>query len=153
MLAAGRAAFASMRLEKGYRSWGTDLQTEHNPHEAGLGFTVRLDKGDFIGRDALLKIEASGAAGITRKLRCLVLDDRTRVVMGGEPIFDGDRCIGYVTSAGYGPTVDQSIAYGYVPLAGSAEGTRLSIEYFGERLPATIIREPLYDPRGLRLRG
>jgi glycine cleavage system aminomethyltransferase T len=150
MLAAGRAAFDSLRLEKGYRLWGTDMHTEHNPYQAGLGATVKLDKGAFIGRDALLW---SKAAGITSKLSCLVLDDPVHVVMGREPIFDAERCVGYVTSAGYGPMVEQSIAYGYLPLTSAAPGAKLTIEYFGEHLPATVTREPLYDPRGLRLRG
>jgi len=123
---------------------------EHTPYEAGLGFCVRLDKGAFIGRDALVKQKAEG---VSTKLVCLTLADPTVVVLGGEPILDGERTIGRVTSGGYGYTVGASIAYGYVPVASSTPGTRLAVELFGETVPAIVSREPLYDPRGQKIRG
>ena len=86
-------------LEKGYRLWGNDIHTEYNPYEAGIGFAVRMEKGDFLGRDALRKIRAEG---LTHKLCCMTLDDPNAVVMGKEPILDGDCVLGYVTSANYG---------------------------------------------------
>jgi glycine cleavage system aminomethyltransferase T/glycine/D-amino acid oxidase-like deaminating enzyme len=150
VVAAGRAAFDALRIEKGYRLWGADMTTEHDPYEAGLGFTVKLDKGDFVGRDALIAIHERG---IERKLCCLTLDDPTVVVLGKEPIRVGERVVGYVTSAAYGYAVNASIAYGYLPLDAAAVGAPVTIEYFGERYGATVAAEPVYDPRGERLRS
>lgn len=140
VVAAGGGAFDSLRLEKGFRLWGVDLSTEYNPYEAGLGFTVRLDKGEFLGRAAL---ERYRAQGLRQRLCCLTLDDPSIVVMGKEPVLDGDRVLGYVTSANYGYTVRQSIAYAYLPMDHAVEGTRLAIQLFGRRHPATVRREPL----------
>lgn len=142
-VAAGRSAFNSLRLEKGYRSWGTDMTAEHNPYEAGLGFAVRLDKGPFTGRDALL---AASASTPSRRLSCLVLDDPQAVVMGREPVYADGAPAGYTTSAAYGYTVGRSIAYAWLPAAGAAPGSRVEIGYFGDRLPATVAAEPLFDP-------
>lgn len=148
IIAAGGAAFESLRLEKGYRLWGADIHTDYNPYEAGLGFAVRLQKGEFIGREAL---QQTRRGGVTRRLRCLVLDDPAVVAMGKEPILDGDCVLGYVTSAGYGPSVQLSIAYGYLPTH-YAVGDPVEVQYFGRRHRATVAEEPLYDPQGLRLR-
>ena len=150
MVAAGYRAIDSLRLEKGYRYWSAEVTPEHTPLEAGLGFCVRLDKGDFIGRDALVKQKAEG---LTSKLVCLTLAEPTVVALGGEPILAEGRTIGRVTSGGYGYTVGASIAYGYVPVVASTPGTRLAIELFGETVTAVVSREPLYDPRGQKIRG
>ena len=83
----GRAAFDSLRLEKGYRLWGQDIHTEYNPYEAGLDFTVAWDKGDFIGREALVRDKA---AGPTRKLSAWSSTTRASSLMGKEPILVGD---------------------------------------------------------------
>jgi glycine cleavage system aminomethyltransferase T len=148
-IAGGRAAFDALRLEKGYRLWGADMHAEYNPYEAGLGFTVKLDKGDFIGREALARLKQQGH---TRKLCCMILDDPAVVVMGKEPIWAGGRAVGYVTSANYGYSVGHSIAYGYLPIEHAVPGAQVEIEYFGERHAATVAKEPLFDPQGLRLR-
>jgi glycine cleavage system aminomethyltransferase T len=150
MLAAGYRAIDSLRLEKGYRYWSADIHSEYNPYEAGLGFAVKLQKGDFIGRAALERIKAQG---VTRKLCCLVLDDPAAVGLGGEPLLDGQRVLGYVTSAGYGYTMRQSIAYGYLPIAYAVPGTRIDVQLFGVRYPATVMKEPLYDPRNERIKA
>lgn len=149
IIAAGGGAFDSLRLEKGYRLWGADIHTEYNPYEAGLGFAVSMKKGDFLGRDALLKMKAEGVA---RKLCCLTFDDPRVVVMGKEPILDGDDLLGYVTSANYGYSVGRSIAYGYLPVAYATTGTAVAVQFFGVRYAATVAREPLYDPENARLR-
>ncbi|GAA1986371.1 FAD-dependent oxidoreductase [Catenulispora subtropica] len=149
ILAAGRSAFNSMRLEKGYRSWGTDMTTEHNPYEAGLGFAVRMDKGDFVGREALVGVSEQTVA---RRLTCLVLDDPQAVVMGKEPVYVDGAPAGYVTSAAYGYSVGASIAYAWLPSAAAAAGTRVEVEYFGELLSATVSEEPLFDPAMARIR-
>ena len=144
VVAAGRSAFNSLRLEKGYRSWGTDVTAEHNPYEAGLGFAVRLDKGPFTGREALLGLKDTPPE---RRLCCLVPDDPSAVVMGKEPVYADGAPIGYVTSAAYGYSVGASIAYAWLPASSAAPGSRVDIEYFGVRLPARVAEEPLFDPR------
>lgn len=148
--AVGGGAFDSLRLEKGYRLWGSELHTEYNPFEAGIGFAVRMRKGDFKGRAAL---EAIRARGLTRKLSCMIFDDPHVVVMGKEPIFDGERVLGYVTSANYGYSVRRSIAYGYLPIDRAREGTQVEVYFFGERHKARVSPEPLFDPENVRLKG
>jgi glycine cleavage system aminomethyltransferase T len=149
VVAAGRAAFSSLRLEKGYRSWGTDMTTEHDPFEAGLGFAVKMAKESFIGKAAL---EGRTEEGSARRLRCLTIDDGRSIVLGKEPVFYKEQAVGYVTSAAYGYTVAKPIAYAYLPAAVSL-GDSVEIEYFGRRITATVTEEPLYDPKMTRLRG
>ena len=149
VVAAGLGAFDSLRLEKGYRLWGNELHTEYNPFEAGIGFAVRMRKGDFIGREALRE---SRANGLTRKLSCMTLDLPDTVVMGKEPILVDDTVVGYVTSANYGYSIDRGIAYGYLPIEHSKPGAPVEIEYFGERYRATVSEEPLWDPKSERLK-
>ena len=120
-----------MRLEKGYRAWGTDLTPETTPDAAGVGFAVRLDKdAPFIGQEALRAERDAG--GPRERLACLVLDDPRSVCLGSEPVrIDGELC-GRVTSGGYGSRVRRSIALAYVPAAHAAPGTRAEVEVFGE---------------------
>ncbi|MCS6828455.1 MAG: FAD-dependent oxidoreductase [Caldilinea sp.] len=150
MIAAGAGAFDSLRLEKGYRLWGQDLHPDATPFEAGLEWAVRLDKGDFIGRQALLQAKASG---VQRRLCCMTFDAPDAMALGKEPIFVGDRCVGYVTSANYGYAVGKHIVYGYLPLAFAEPGTQVEVAYFGVRHWATVAAEPLYDPRMQRLKS
>ena len=150
VIAAGGGAFDSLRLEKGYRLWGNDIHTEFNPFEAGTGFAVRRRKGDFIGRDALRGFRARG---LTRRLCCMTLDDPDVVVMGKEPIMDGKRVLGYVTSADYGHSIGCGIAYGYLPMSHTEPGTSVDVLYFGERLKATVAQEPLFDPQGTKMKA
>jgi glycine cleavage system T protein len=147
--AAGYRAIDSLRLEKGYRYWSQDIHSELTPLEAGLGFAVKLDKGPFIGREALLQLKERG---LSRKLCCLVMDDKTAVVLGNEPVFDGERVVGRVTSGGYGYTVGESIAYAYLAIERAKPGTPLAVEWFGERVGAKVAREPLYDPSASRVK-
>jgi len=149
LIPAGRAAFEAMRLEKGYRLWGSDMHSEYDPYEAGLDFAVKLDKGDFLGREALV---ARKSAGLTRKLCCLTLDDPYAVVMGKEPVWHGDEVVGCVTSAAYGFSVGCGIAYSYLPSTLVDPGTAVEIEYFGQRYAAAVAKDPLFDPKGTRLR-
>ncbi len=149
VIAGGGGAFDSLRLEKGYRLWGNDIHTEYNPYEAGIGFAVRMRKGNFIGRDALREVRERG---LNRKLCCMTLDDPARVVMGKEPILDGDRVLGYVTSANYGHSIGRGIVYGYLPVEYAEVGTAVDVLYFGECLQATVAHEPLYDPNGDKMR-
>lgn len=145
VVAAGRSAFNSLRLEKGYRSWGHDMTAEHTPYEAGVGFAVRLDRGDFIGRDAL---ERAGEP--RRRLSALLLDDPAAVVLGKEPVYVDGAPAGYVTSASYGYTLGRCVAYAWLPPL--PPGTPVHIEYFGQKVPATTAEEPLFDPGMTRIR-
>ncbi|MDH5312885.1 MAG: FAD-dependent oxidoreductase [Actinomycetota bacterium] len=149
LVAAGAGAFDSLRLEKGYRLWGQDIDTEHDPLSAGLGFAVRWDK-EFAGRAALESIRDAG--GPEQRLTCMTLDDDRRVVMGKEPIRYDGRVVSYVTSANYGYSVGCGIVYGYLPAELAVEGTRVDVEYFGERVAATVTSDPLWDPKGERQR-
>jgi glycine cleavage system aminomethyltransferase T/glycine/D-amino acid oxidase-like deaminating enzyme len=149
LIAAGLGAFDTLRLEKGYRLWGQDIHTEHDPIEAGLGFAVRWGK-DFQGKAALEEIRSRGPS---HRLVPMTLDDPGAVVLGKEPIRAGGEVVAYVTSAGYGYWLGRCIAYGYLPVELAAEGTAVEIEWFGERLAATVAREPLVDPKGERLKG
>jgi len=148
-IAAGRGAFNSLRLEKGYRAFGTDMTYEHDPYEAGVGFAVKMDKGHFIGRPALER----RAAEVRRRLTCLTIDDPQAVVMGKEPVYDGGRPVGYVTSAAFGYTIGKGIAYAWLPAELAVTGRALTIGYFDQRVPAVVAEEPLFDPKMERLRG
>ncbi|MGD3106170.1 GcvT family protein [Streptomyces sp. YGL11-2] len=149
VIAAGRSAFNSLRLEKGYRAWGHDMTTEHTPYEAGVGFAVRPAKGDFLGRAAL---EGQSERTAARKLTCLTLDDPAANVLGKEPVYVAGAPAGYVTSAAYGYTLGRGIAYAWLPAAAAVPGTAVHIEYFGRRIPATVAQEPLFDREMARIR-
>ncbi|WP_030510629.1 GcvT family protein [Microbispora rosea] len=149
IIAGGRGAFASLRLEKGYRSFGTDMTFEHDPYEAGLGFAVKLDKGDFVGREALERRKEN----VRRRLACLTVDDPTQVVMGKEPVYDGESAVGYVTSAAFGYTIGKGIAYAWLPAELATPGRTLEIGYFDRRVTAVVAEEPLFDPAMERLRS
>jgi glycine cleavage system aminomethyltransferase T len=151
LVAGGYRAIDSMRLEKGYRVWGSDITPETTPYEAGLGFCVKLGKaGGFEGRDALV---ASKERGPERRLCAMTLHDPHSVVLGNEPVRVGDRVAGRVTSGGYGYTVDASIAYAYLPAADAEPGTVVSVDLFGDWVDGVVVAEPLFDPAGLRIRG
>ncbi|MET1038496.1 MAG: FAD-dependent oxidoreductase [Aeromicrobium sp.] len=150
VIAGGRGAFTSMRIEKGYRSFGADMTWDHTPYEAGVGFAVRMNKESFIGKDALSALDPEAPA---QRLVCLTSDDPRAVVMGKEPVFAGGEPVGYVTSAAWGHTIDKAIAYAWLPAPLTAEGTTVEIGYFDERLPYVVTADPLFDPGMTRLRG
>ncbi len=150
VIAAGRGAFTSLRLEKGYRSFGADMTFEHDPYEAGLGFAVKMDKGDFLGRAALVRRSEKPPA---RRLTCLTIADPAAVVLGKEPVYDGTGCVGHVTSAAFGYTVGHPIAYAWLPAELSTPGRTVQIGYFEQRIDAIVADEPLFDPKMTRLRG
>jgi dimethylglycine oxidase len=149
VVAGGRGAFNSLRLEKGYRLFGADMTYEHDPYEAGLGFAVKLGKGDFVGRAAVLARRENQH----RRLACLTIDDPGAVVLGKEPVYDGDRCVGYVTTAAYGYTIGTGIAYAWLPASLAIPGNAVHIGYFDRRVPAVVAAEPLFDPEMKRLRA
>ena len=150
LVAGGYKAIDSLRLEKGYRVWGADISPDDTPWEAGLDFAVKLDKGDFVGREALT---AAREAPPARKLACLVLTEPRAVALSSEPVRIEDEIVGRVTSGGFGYTVERSIAYAYVPPEWAEPGQPVDVEIFGEWVPGEVAAEPLFDPRGERIRG
>src|SRR5205807_5135113 len=148
LVAGGYKAIDSLRLEKGYRVWGSDITPDESPFDAGLDFAVKLDKGDFVGREALLqRIDPE------RRLACIALGDSRSVALGSEPVRIDGRIVGRVTSGGYGYTVERSIAYAYVPAADAVAGRPVEVEIFGEWVDGEVAEEPLFDPKGERIRA
>jgi len=143
---AGYRAIESCRLEKGYRYWSTDLTPEETPYQAGLGFCVDLDCGDFLGRDALVKAKADGP---TKRLCCFTIDNYVPM-HGGETILRDGEPLGVVTSAGFGHTVGKTIAYGYLP-AGESKHDAYVIEVMGEPYTAMRHTGALYDKKRERV--
>jgi 4-methylaminobutanoate oxidase (formaldehyde-forming) len=144
LAAAGYRAIDTLRLEKGYRVWAADITPDETPHEAGLGFCVKDDKA-FAGRDALAAREPA------KRLRCLVLDDPRSVALGNEPVRVDGEIVGRVTTGGYGYTVARSIAYAYLPPSHDV-GTAVEVDIFGRWVAGEVAAEPLFDPRGERVR-
>jgi glycine cleavage system aminomethyltransferase T/glycine/D-amino acid oxidase-like deaminating enzyme len=144
LAAGGYRAIDTLRLEKGYRVWAADITPDETPHEAGLGFCVAKDK-EFAGRDAL-----EGRAP-TKRLRCLVLEDPRSVALGNEPVRVDGEIVGRVTTGGYGYTVGRSIAYAYLPPEHEV-GTAVEVDIFGRWIAGEVAAEPLFDPRGERVR-
>ena len=152
---AGYHALNSLRIEKAYRHWGHDITDEDTPFEAGLGFAVKLDKpGGFIGRDALLRLQARG---LQKRLLQFKLQTPEPLLYHNEPIWRGDEIVGFVRSGMYGHTVSAAVALGYVNTsAGSLENVselRYEIEVAGVRHGATASLKALYDPKGERIRA
>jgi glycine cleavage system aminomethyltransferase T len=150
MVAAGYKAIDTLRLEKGYRYWSSEITPDYTPLEAGLGFAVKLNKGDFLGREAILKQKETGTK---QKLCCMTLADSRTVALGKEPLRSGDKIIGWVAAGGYGYSVGKSIIYGYLPIEYSKPGTELQGEFFGEQVQAVVVQSPLWDPKGERVRA
>ncbi|WP_144905396.1 GcvT family protein [Halobellus captivus] len=138
----GGGALESMRLEKGYRLWGTDIDTDANPYEAGLSFAVDLDT-DFVGRDAL---EAAKAEGVDAEITPLTLDDSTDVLLSGRPVLVDGEAEGYVQAADFGYSIGESIAYTYLPTEYTDAGTDVQVQCEGKLYDATVRDEPLFDP-------
>ncbi|MDH3473409.1 MAG: FAD-dependent oxidoreductase [Rhodospirillales bacterium] len=153
---AGYRAIESLRLEKGYRAWGSDIGPDHTPLEAALGWAVKLKTNvDFQGREALA---AQQGEPLEKRLACFTVDDPDIVLLGRETIYrDGER-VGWLTSGGWGYTVQRNIGYGYVRSPdGVADeflyGGNYELEVATERVPCVIRREVLYDPKGERVKG
>ena len=137
-----------MRLEKGYRSYGTDMNSEHNPHEAGLSFAVRKGEG-YRGAKAFNKVNPNE---LSRRLVCLVLENHQHVVLGKSPSCTR-ATVGLCHQCDFGHTIGKQLAYAWVPAELSTQGTGFSIRYFDRDYPATIGRDPQYDPQMTRLRS
>jgi len=150
LVLAGAGAMDSMRLEKGYRLWGADVHTEYTPYEAGLGWTVKPDKGDFVGREAA---QAASRSGPDRRLVCLTVADPAATLLGNELVTSGGEPLGHVTTANYGYSIGTGIAYAYLPAALAAPGTEVTVSYFDQPFAARVTEEPLFDPKMTRMRA
>jgi len=146
----GGRALNTLRLEKSFGTWAREYRPIYGPYEAGLGRFVDLGKGPFIGRDAALEEKESGG-----KLRLLSfsVDARDADASGDEPIWHDGRVIGWVTSGGYGHSVQRSLALGYVPKEYAGVSGGFEIEILGERCQATPQPAALFDPDGSRMRA
>ena len=146
----GAYALNSLRLEKAYKGWGAELTNEITMIEADMERFVRMDKGDFVGREALARRKAAGIA-----LKCVYLrvDDGDADPRGNEPVYDGERIVGVSTSGGYGHAVGQTLAFAYVEPRLAAPGSRVALGILGERRGAEVLAGPAYDPANARLRA
>ena len=152
----GYRALESLRLEKGYRAWSSDITPNDTPFEAGLGWAVKM-KGNtpFLGRAAL---EAVAGRPLAKRFAGFTVDDPAAVLVGRETILRDGQPVGYLTSGGYGYTVGQSIGFGYVRHAGGVSDDwlaagRYDLVIAGTTTPAQLAMRPLYDPEGLRIRA
>jgi dimethylglycine dehydrogenase len=155
----GLQALDSLRLDKSFGSWAREYRPIYTPFEAGLDRFVKLDGGDFVGRDALV---AAAEAGPKRRLLTWTVDAGQGArpagvepadVIGDEPIWHGDEVVGWVTSGGYSHFSDASVAMGYVPADLASSSGPWSIEIIGDRRPATLVDGCLWDRAGERLRS
>lgn len=146
----GMRAMDSLRIEKSYRMWAQDLTIEYSAFEAGLDRFVRLDKGDFVGREALIKQQEDGVPQRFVTLEVTV-DDADPI--GNEPIYQNGAMVGRATAGAYGHHVGKSLALAYVQPGAAEPGTALEIEILGNRFAATVIPESPYDPQNTSLRS
>ena len=146
----GLYAVDSLRMEKAYRGWGAELTNEVTMIDADMERFIKLDKADFVGKEATLRQQQE------ERLFQLVyfeIEATDSDVHGGEPIFIADKCIGITTSGGYGHFVQKSLGFGYVDPGNSAPGTELDVDLLGARCRATVLKDPVYDPENKRLRA
>ncbi len=148
----GYRSLDSLRLEKGYRLWGVDISPLYTPLEAGLERFVRFDKGDFIGRDALLRQRDEGVRQRLVTVRIDLDESDDLFPRGGEPVWAGGRLAGYLRAAHPGHAVGMTLGLAYLPVELAVTGTALEIEILGVRRPGSVIEPTPYDPEGLRMR-
>lgn len=146
----GSHALMSLRLEKSFPSWGLDLASDYYPDESGMGRFIALDKGDFIGRDALV---AHGAQGPRESIATFIIDVDRADAYSGEPVYCDGRLAGYVTSGGYGYRVEQSLALGYLLPEFYSPDNTFEIEILGDRRNARLSDRPVYDAAGARMKA
>jgi dimethylglycine dehydrogenase len=147
---AGSRALLSLRVEKGFPSWGVDLSPDYSPYEPGLGRFVRLDKPDFVGKEIAERLAKQPPK---ERLATFVVDANGVDCFGGEAIFRNGELAGYVTSATYGHTVGESLALGYVKQPYYEDGAEFQIELLGKRRPARLSQRARFDPEGTRMRS
>ncbi|XP_023678798.2 dimethylglycine dehydrogenase, mitochondrial isoform X1 [Paramormyrops kingsleyae] len=146
----GTYAMTSLRLEKGFRAWGAEMNCDTNPLEAGLDYFIKLNKpADFIGKKALQEIMA---VGLTRKLAYLTVQTDDVDPEGNETIWHDGKVVGNTTSGAYSYNAGQSLAFGYLPVALSAVGQKVQVELLGKKYTATVVQEPLVMTEPTRTR-
>ena len=145
MVACGYKAIDSLRAEKGYLYWGSDMTPDETPFEAGLGFAVSKAK-DFLGKKTLFEHP------VRKKLVTIILDNPHAVVLGNEPVRVSGKVSGRVTSGAYGASLKSSIAFAYLPIEYGHVGIPTEILVFGNWIPGKVVQGPLYDPKSQRVR-
>jgi len=145
----GLRALNALRLEKGYGAWGREYSADATPDEAGLSRFVHIDKGDFVGRDAVLEARTRPPK---RRLTLLAVDSADPDPVGGEPVFSDGEPVARLTSAAFVPGLGRALGFAFLP-ADHAPGARVEVQVLSRRLPAEILTEPPYDPRGTKLRA
>ncbi len=145
----GARALQSLRLEKSFGTWAREYRPIYTPAEAGLDRFIAIDKGDFIGREAVVRDRQQAPK---RRLVTLAVDAADGDAIGDEPVWHDGKVVGWITSGGYGHCVRKSIAMGYVPAALAVDGAAFEIEILGERRSASLKQQALYDPHGERMR-
>ncbi|MEE3070988.1 MAG: aminomethyltransferase family protein, partial [Pseudomonadota bacterium] len=151
----GLHAMDSCRIEKAYRHFGHDITDEDHVLEAGLGFAVKMDKGDFIGRDAVLR---KREAGLARRMVQFRLTDPEPLVFHNEPILRDGKIVSYLTSGSYGHALGGAVGLGYVPCRPDETGaeilaSRYTIDVAGRIYEAEASLAPMYDPKSARVKG
>jgi 4-methylaminobutanoate oxidase (formaldehyde-forming) len=165
LMAAGRAhgiaptgyrALESLRLEKAYRAWGSDITPNDTPYQAGLGWAVKLKTAiPFLGREAC---ERAANSKLAKKLACFTTDDPEIVLLSRETILRNGEFAGYLTSGGYGYTVGKPVGLGYVRNAEGVDDDYIragdyELVVASEKVKAKVHLEPLYDPASARVRS
>jgi dimethylglycine dehydrogenase len=145
----GSYAMNALRMEKGYRGWGSELTNEIDMFEASMDRFIRLDKEDFTGKAASLSRKQRGQR---MKLVCLAVDNTDADCRGNEPVYHHSKIVGITTSGAYGHAVNQSLAFAYVPPELIATGTEFEVMMFTEMRKARIVSDPVWDPQNLRLK-
>jgi dimethylglycine dehydrogenase len=146
----GMHAMNSMRLEKGYLAWKSEMNVHHTPLETNVAWTVKLDKKDFIGKKGIIRQKEQG---IDLKLVCLVVEATDSDPWGYNPILKDGEKIGMTSSGGYGHRVEKSIALGYVKSEFSTAGTDMDVEILGRERKAKVVTMPLYDPENKKMKS
>ena len=145
---AGLRSLMMLRLEKSFPAWGTELSPDYLAHECGMMHHVKTDKGDFVGREAVMAYGAPRERPVT-----FTVDAGDCAIWGDEAVFLDGEPVGYVSSGGWGPQVGKHIALGYVQPDAFREDGNYTVEILGELRPAKLCPVPLYDPGGTRMRS
>jgi dimethylglycine dehydrogenase len=145
----GLRALNTLRLEKAYGAWGREYSADVTPDEAGLSRFVNVDKGHFVGRDAVI---GARARPLEQRLTLLSIESPDPDPVGGEPVFLAGVAVARLTSAAFVPRMGRALGFAYLP-ADLEPRSELEVQVLSRRLPARILTEPPYDPRGLKLRS
>lgn len=150
----GLHAIDSLRIEKGFKEWGSELKPDYTPYESGLGFAVKLNKGKFIGREALLRQQK---AGLTKRAATFVLRDPEPLLYKGETIYRNGKIVGYLSHGAYGHYLGSAVGIGYIENTQGVDENWIQsgnyeIDVEGQRVPAGVYMEAPYDPKAKRVR-